>query len=44
MPIRLSESNMKEGIYSITVEGMELTKYGLIVETHLKDKINLITI
>lgn len=44
MPIRLSESNLKEGTYSITVEGMELTKYGIIVETHLKNKINLITI
>lgn len=44
MPIRLTESNIKEGTYSITVEGMELTKYGIIIETHLKDKINLITI
>ncbi|CAD8088967.1 unnamed protein product [Paramecium primaurelia] len=43
-PISLSDSQLKDGQYSITIEGMELAKYGLIIETHPKDKINIINI
>ncbi|CAK90233.1 unnamed protein product (macronuclear) [Paramecium tetraurelia] len=43
-PISLSDSQLKDGQYSITIKGMELAKYGLIIETHPKDKINIISI
>ncbi|CAD8086724.1 unnamed protein product [Paramecium primaurelia] len=43
-PIILSDSQLKDGQYSITIEGMELAKYGFIIETHPKDKINIVNI